>query len=165
MRNPVVGMFRSIFAFSALVAVAGVHAQQKINVTAANSVNKQIYTVTFTPPVGTRGGTLNTDQGSLQRLVSLAFISNINPNNNNFTFDLLAADNLMHKILRYSGDFSCPPNTNPPCGGTGSLVESSGSSALGRLSITSGNSTGSIDSGTATGRSSSSNSTGNGSPQ
>src|SRR5690349_16140249 len=122
MRNPVVGMFRSVFAFTALAAVAGVHAQQKINVTAANSVSNQIYTVSFAPPVGTRSATLNTDQGSLQRLVSLAFISNINPNNNNFSFDLLAADNLMHKVLRYSGDFSCPPNTNPPCGGTGTIV-------------------------------------------
>ena len=122
MRNPVVGMFRSIFAFIALVAVVGVHAQQKINVTAANSVTNQIYSVSFTPPTGSRSATLNNDQGSLQRLVSLAFISNIDPNQGNFSFDLLAADTLMHHILRYTGDFTCPPNTNPPCGRTGTLV-------------------------------------------
>jgi len=47
-----VGFLRSIFAFSAMFAVAVVHAQQKINITAANSVNNQIYSVTFAPPTG-----------------------------------------------------------------------------------------------------------------
>src|SRR5215469_3980060 len=50
MRNPTVGILRSIFAFTALLAVAAVHAQSTITIRAANSVNNQILDVSFAPP-------------------------------------------------------------------------------------------------------------------
>jgi hypothetical protein len=113
---------RSIFAFTALLAVAVVHAQQKINVTAVNSINNQILSVTFAPPGGSTT-VLNTDAKSLYSLQSLVFVTNPNT----FAIDLFAADNQNGKILDYVGDLSagaflCPPNnTNPPCT-TGTVV-------------------------------------------
>ena len=113
MRNPIAGTLQSFFAFTALLAVAVVHAQQKINITAANSFKNQIYSVSFAPPGTT---VLNTDEKSLSSLQSLVFV--INPNT--FKIDLFAADNQGGTILDYAGDFSCPP-PNPPCS-TGTVV-------------------------------------------
>jgi hypothetical protein len=102
---------QSIFAFTALLAVATAHGQVNINVTAANSVNNNIYSVNFAA-----GSTivLNTDQKSLFSVQSLVFIPNNDPNANPpiFTLDLLAADNQKGSILRYAGDFTgSPPST------------------------------------------------------
>lgn len=110
---------RSIFAFAALLAAAGVHAQSTVTIRAANSVNNQILGVLFAPPGTT---VLNTDQKSLYSLQSLVLVTNPDT----FSVDLFAADNQNGKILDYSGDF-CPafPNASPPtpaCKATGTVV-------------------------------------------
>jgi hypothetical protein len=103
-------MLRSIFAFTALLAVAAVHAQSTITIRAANSVNNQILDVLFTQPAPPGSATvLNTDQSSLLRLESLVLVRNPD------SVDLYAADNLNHEILFYQSDFCRPPETNSPC--------------------------------------------------
>jgi len=103
-----------------------VHAQQKVNVTAANSVNNEIYSVTF---AGTSGSTtvLNTDEKSLYSLQSLVFIPNVNTSTSppTYSFDLLAADNQNGKILRYVGDFSSVNGNSPVT--TGQVVSQAAS--------------------------------------
>jgi hypothetical protein len=101
-------MLRSIFAFSALLAVAAVHAQSTTTIRAANSVNNQILDVlSFGPPGSTL--VLNTDESSRLRLESLVLVTNPT------SVDLYAADNLNHQILFYQSDFCRPPETNTPC--------------------------------------------------
>jgi hypothetical protein len=118
-------MFRSIFAFVALLAVAGAHAQAQNSVTVetATDISNQIFGVSFMPPGTTLP--LNTDSVSEHRLESLALVSNTNP----IRIDLLAADNGGLGIVDYVGNFTpgctgagcmptffCPPsNSNPPC--------------------------------------------------
>jgi len=103
MRDPKVGMLRSIFALIALLATAGIHAQAQtsINVQAATNVFEQILGVSFATGSTT---VLNTDEASLHRLESLTFVTNPNT----FFVDLLAADN-GGNILRYATDFTCQP--------------------------------------------------------
>jgi hypothetical protein len=119
MRNPTVGIFRSIFAFTALFAVAGVHAQTKITIQTANSVNKQILAVSFAPPPTGSTLVLNSDLSSVIRIESLALSTNTSDN-----IDLFAADNLNHNVLQYSSDFTiCPPSPpNPPACTVGTPV-------------------------------------------
>jgi hypothetical protein len=97
---------RSIFAFTALLAVASVHAQTGVTIRAANSVNKQILGVTFAPNSAT---VLNTDQATLGKLNALALVTNPN----SFGIDLFVADNQNHHIWSYAGDF-CPASPPPP---------------------------------------------------
>jgi hypothetical protein len=123
---------RAVFAFTALLAVAGVHAgQTNITVETANSVNKQILGVFDTtlpaPPGSTTVLNSSTDQSQVIRIVSLAlgFSSNTN------TVDAFAADSLGHQIRQYVGDFTagtfvCPPlNTAPPCSTGITLMQAS----------------------------------------
>jgi hypothetical protein len=106
MRNPTIGMLRSIFATTALLTVTVVHAQNA-NVVAATSVTNRIEQVTPTPPPNGSATVLNTDpQGTFKSIVSLAF------NNSGPSLNLLAADNLNHQVVQYTGDFNCAPN---PC--------------------------------------------------
>src|SRR6476620_10118122 len=93
---------RSIFAFTALLVVASVHAQTSITIRAANSVNSQVLGVSFTPPPPFTK-VLNTDGPSLGKLDALVLVTNPN----SFGIDLYAADNINHHILLYAGDF-CP---------------------------------------------------------
>jgi hypothetical protein len=98
-------MLRSIFALTALLAVTTVHAQSA-NVVAATSVTNQIDQVTPMPPGGSTT-LLNSDQSSFLRIESLAF-NNTGPS----SLNLLAADNLNHNVVQYTGDFSCTPLIN-----------------------------------------------------
>lgn len=88
---------RPILAIVAVLAVATAHAQS-LRVTAANASNNQVYDVTF---AGSGGSTtvLNTDQNLYTSLRSLVFI----PNAQAGTVDLLVADTLKGKIIRYAG--------------------------------------------------------------
>src|SRR5215470_9405589 len=113
---------RSIFGFTALLAMAGAHAQTGVTIRAANSVNKQILGVTFAPNSAT---VLNTDQATLGKLNALALVTNPN----SFGIDLFAADNQNHHIWSYAGDF-CPASPPPPappvtpaCTTTGSVFQ------------------------------------------
>lgn len=114
MRNPKAGMLRSIFAFTALLATAGVHAQAQTSITVQSATNvfNQILGVSFAPPGSTT--VLNTDGASRHRLESLTFVTNPNT----FFVDLLAADN-GGNILRYVTDFTCQP---PQSCTTGTVV-------------------------------------------
>jgi hypothetical protein len=128
MSNPIVGMFRLIFAFTAVLAVAGVHAQAQNSVTieTATDISLQIFGVTFAPPGTTPP--LNTDSLSEHRLESLALVSNTNPIRN----DLLAADNGGLGIVDYvgnftTGNFTCPPSSTPPPCTTGNVLQQAAS--------------------------------------
>jgi len=106
---------RSIFAFTALLVVASVHAQTGITIRAANSVNSQVLGVSFAPPFTQ---VLNTDGPSLGKLDALVLVTNPN----SFGIDLYAADNINHHILLYAGDF-CPASPPAPaCLKTGSIL-------------------------------------------
>jgi hypothetical protein len=116
-------MFRSIFAFTALLAVAGAHAQAQNSVTieTATDISNQIFGVSFAPPGTTPP--LNTDSLSEHRLESLALVSNTNP----IRIDLLAADNGGLGIVDYvgnftTGNFTCPPGSTPPPCTTGNVL-------------------------------------------
>jgi hypothetical protein len=127
MRNPIAGVLQSIFAFTALLAVAGVHAAQNITIVEANSVTNDIRSVSFTSPAPPGSTTvLNSDQSSLGRLVSLTFNPEHNTDTNTFTVGLLAADSLNHHILRYAGCPPAPPST-PPCSSPGKVVTAAAS--------------------------------------
>jgi len=107
------GWLRSLLTPVLLLAGATAHAQN-INVTAANSSNDAIYSVSF----ANGGGSitvLNTDQGALHNLTSLAFLTNPAT----LQLDLLAADN-GGLIVRYPGDF------HPGSPTRGSVVFSAG---------------------------------------
>jgi hypothetical protein len=112
---------RSIFGFTALLAMAGVHAQTTITIRAANSVNDQILGVQFAQSGGTTT-VLNSDAKSLFSLESLVLVTNPNT----FSVDLFAADNQKGEILDYVGDFcaanplAMPPT--PACSTTGTPV-------------------------------------------
>jgi hypothetical protein len=104
---------RSIFAFTALLAVTTAYAQQNVNVVSANSTNNKILGVTFNAQGGGSTTLLNSDAGSLYSLQSLVFVPVNDPNAQPvpiFSFDLLAADNQKGKVLRYIGDFGSPIN-------------------------------------------------------
>lgn len=100
--------FRSLLALVLLFSSAALYAQS-VNVTAANSSNDAIYTVTFSNGGGSID-ILNTDAGSLHHLTSLVFLTNPS----SFQLDLLAADNQGSIIVRYPGDF----HTGSPTTGT-----------------------------------------------
>ena len=106
---------RLIFGFTALLAMAGVHAQTGLTIRAANSVNSQVLKVQFAPPATQ---VLNTDGPLLGKLDALVLVTNPN----SFGIDLYAADNINHHILLYAGDF-CPASPpNPACPNTGSIL-------------------------------------------
>src|SRR5215472_15563264 len=115
MRNPTVGILRSIFAFTALFAVATVYGQAA-NVVAATSVTNRIEQVTPTPRPNGSTALLNNDQNSFKSIVSLAF------NNTGPSLNLLAADNLNHRVVQYAGDFNCSPPSPLCTGPTGTVL-------------------------------------------
>ncbi len=103
---------RSLAALGALLAATSVHAQaqnpgRNLNVMAVNLDNKEVYSVTFTPPGGsTTVG--NTDENNYVRPEALAFVTNATT----FQLDLLIADNQRGTIYRYPGALApqTPPN-------------------------------------------------------
>jgi len=110
-RNSV--FLRAVVVLLSLTAAAVTNAQN-VTVTAANASNDAIYDVTFSGGGGNIT-VLNTDEGSLHHIVSLAFV----PNTATFALDLLAADNQGGTIVRYPGDF------HPGDATTGTVVFSS----------------------------------------
>ena len=92
--------FSSLSALVLILSATAAHAQS-VNVTAANSSNDAIYSVSFNGKGGGSIMILNTDSGALHHLTSLAFITNPST----FQLDLLAADNQGGIIVRYPGDF------------------------------------------------------------
>ncbi|MBV9726205.1 MAG: hypothetical protein JO299_13680, partial [Gammaproteobacteria bacterium] len=94
--------------------MAGVHAQSTITIRAANTVNKQILGVTFSPPPPS-ATVLNTDQATLGKLHALVLVTN----SSSFGVDLYAADNQNHHIWYYPGDFCAASGGNPACTTTG----------------------------------------------
>lgn len=116
MRSPIA--LRALLAVTLLVGVAGVRAQN-ITVTAANASNDSIYNVFFNNTGGGSTTVLNTDQGSLHSLTSLAFLSNPGT----FALDLLAADNAGGLIVRYPGDFRPTPTTGSVVFAAGGAVQ------------------------------------------
>jgi hypothetical protein len=99
-------MLRSVFLFTALLAVAAVHASTKVTILTATSVNRTILNVSFAPtaPPGTTT-VLNdsTDISQLMRPESIAL--GINPGTG--FIDAFLGDNGNGQIRLYAGAFSC----------------------------------------------------------
>jgi hypothetical protein len=119
---------RSLLALCALLAATVVYAQaqnagRNLNIFAVNLDNKEVYSVTFTPPGGsTTIG--NTDESNYVRPEALAFVTNAKTNQ----LDLLIGDNQRGTIYRYPGALA--PQT-PPNPTTATLVWNSQTAGTG----------------------------------
>ena len=92
-----IGILRSVLGLTALALMGAAHADS-LRITAANSTDNAIYDVTFT---GSGGSTvlLNSDAPSYASIRSLVYV----PNETTGKVDLVAADTLGSRIVRYAG--------------------------------------------------------------